>query len=359
MSSLNKIFIIAPCLSMGGMERASVNLANSLNDQGFEVVFLSLFKKEHFFSLNSSIELLEPEGFNVYSLSLLKSILWIRKEIIYNKPTHVLAFNKFYGAITAFSLIGIKIPFFITERSSPLFKWKQPFRLINRIAYYLKPPTGVTAQTKIAADYQFKYYQKSKITVIPNALRDVILFPEISRENIVLAVGRLGDHLKGFDRLISAFALIKNKEWQLVIAGGDEDGNYLKKRAVKLNVLHRIQFLGRVKEIDKIYAQAGIFVIPSRSEGFPNALCEAMAAGLPCISFDFIAGPRDIITDRYDGKIVENNNIAALANAIDSLIENDYERLRLGTNAMQIRKRLKMEKIGQEYLDFILSNNYE
>ena len=77
----SKILFIAPALSMGGMERAAVNTANGLNESGFEVVFLSLFKKEHFFKLNQKITIIEPNGFNKVSLSLYESIKWIRSEV--------------------------------------------------------------------------------------------------------------------------------------------------------------------------------------------------------------------------------------------------------------------------------------
>lgn len=228
-------------------------------------------------------------------------------------------------------------------------------RIFSCLVYLFLKPAGVIAQTNIAANYQKKIYsKKTKICVIPNALRNVQLYPDVKRQNLVLAVGRLKDHLKGFDRLIEAFALIKNKDWKLAFAGGDEEGEHLKNQARELGIYDRISFLGKVKDMDRVYAQAGIFVIPSRSEGFPNALCEAMAAGLPCISFDFVAGPRDIITDGLDGLLVEDGNIEALAQTIDFLIENPAERERLGQNALEIRERLKLEKIGKEHLDFIL-----
>src|SRR5690554_7455483 len=97
-----KILIIAPCLAMGGMERASVNVANALWEQGIDVVFISLFKKEHFFKLHDPIALEEPIGFNTKKLSMLKSINWLRGCIKKHKPDSVLVFNKFYGAISAF-----------------------------------------------------------------------------------------------------------------------------------------------------------------------------------------------------------------------------------------------------------------
>jgi glycosyltransferase involved in cell wall biosynthesis len=338
---------------MGGMERAAVNTANGLNDSKIEIVFISLFKKEHFFSLDKDIKLVEPDGFNANSLSFFKTIRWIRTIVKIEKPNKVLAFNKLYAALTAFAMIGLNIPFYISERSSPLFAWKQPLKTINRLAFWLKPPTGVIAQTSIAASYQKKYFKKSKIKVIPNILRPITLYPEIERKNTILAVGRLGDHLKGFDLLIESFSFLKNKTWQLQIAGGDENGQEIKELATKLGIINRIKFLGKVKEIDKVYAYAGIFVIPSRSEGFPNALAEAMAAGCPCIAFDFIAGPRDMITSRQNGVIVENKNVKALAKEIDLLIDNPICRKELGTTAKKISNTLNKDKIAKEILRFL------
>ena len=349
----NKILIIAPCLAMGGIERASSNTANGLSELGAKVYFLSLFKKEAFFKLNEGIEIIEPQGFNKTKLSLFKSILWIRKEVKRVNPEHILVFNKFYGAITALALLGTKYPYFLSERSSPLFVWRQPMRAINKFAFSIKPPKGVIAQTNIAAEYQRKYFKKTEVIVIPNSVREVQLFPEIKREKVILAVGRLNDYLKGFDLLIESFAKLKNQDWELHIAGGDEEGEALKEQAERLGVINRIKFLGKVKEIDKCYAYAGMFVIPSRSEGFPNALAEAMGAGCSCIAFDFTAGPRDIIVDGISGLIVENGNTTEMAKAIDYLIAHPEKRMQLSKEAIKIREKLNENLIAEKIKRFI------
>lgn len=349
----NKILIIAPCLAMGGIERASSNTANGLSELGTKVYFLSLFKKEVFFKLNEGIETIEPQGFNKTKLSLLKSILWIRKEVKRVNPEHILVFNKFYGAITALALIGTKYQYFLSERSSPLFVWRQPMRAINKFAFSIKPPKGVIAQTNIAAEYQRKYFKKTEVIVIPNSVREVQRYPEIKREKVILAVGRLNDYLKGFDLLIESFAKIKNQDWELHIAGGDEEGELLKAQAEKLGVINRIKFLGKVKEIDKCYAYAGIFVIPSRSEGFPNALAEAMTAGCCCIAFDFVAGPSDIIKNEENGILVNSGDVLALAKSIDYLICDHKLRLILSRNAILLLDYLNKKIIVKKILYFI------
>jgi glycosyltransferase involved in cell wall biosynthesis len=353
MKHKKKVFFIAPALSMGGMERASANTANGLNEAGCDVVFLTLFKKEHFFQLNQGINIIEPDAFNKQSLSFYKSIKWIRSEVKKHNPDKVLVFNKLYGAITALALIGTKYDYYLSERSSPLFIWKFPFNFINKIAYTLNPPKGVIAQTNIAAEYQRKFFKKTEVIVIPNSVRKVQLFPEIKREKVILAVGRLNDYLKGFDLLLESFAKLKNQDWELHIAGGDEEGEALKEQAERLGVINRIKFLGKVKDIDLEYAKAGIYVIPSRSEGFPNALAEAMAAGCCCIAFDFVAGPRDIIVDGISGLIIENGNTTEMAKAIDYLIAHPEKRIQLSKEAIKIREKLNKNIIANKIKYFL------
>lgn len=348
-----KILLVGPSTKMGGAENTGVNFANGLRNNGCQVSFISLFKQNHFFKLNDEIKFYEPDNFNIKKLNIFKTIFWLRRIVKKENPDIIIVLQKFYSAIVLLSLLGNTYKILISERSSPLFKWSLPVTIFNKIVFTIKKPNGVIAQTSIAEEYQRKYYgNKVPIKVIHNIVRDVKLFPEIKRENFILAVGRLNDHLKGFDRLIEVLTLMQN-DWSLHIAGGDEEGISLKSLAKKLGVENRIKFLGKVKEIDELYARAGIFVLPSRSEGFPNALVEAMAAGLPCVAFDFIAGPRDIITDGVDGIIVEDGNLEKMAHAIDELIFDENKRKTLGKNAIKVRERLNENIIIKSLLNFI------
>lgn len=355
---IKKICIIGPALKMGGIERESVNFANSLSSEEFDVSFLALFKSNHFFRLNSFVRFYEPNEFNVKALNIFKTLQWVRKIVCQIEPDGIIVYNKFYGAVVSLALLFTKYKIVVSEASSPIYQWPLKQRLLNRVAYSVRPPEAVKAQTQVSFTYLRKYYnRKTRIKVIPNPLREVKLYPELNRKKWILAAGRFGDPLKGFDRLIDAFAKVKANDWVLVFAGGDEDGQYLKNRAATLEVLDKIIFLGKVSEIDIVYAQASIFVMPSRSEGFPNALCEAMGAGLPCISFDFISGPKDMITDGVNGILVKDGDIDALAKAIDNLIVDENKRYMLGNNAMEVRRWLDQNKIGGEVLKFLLGQN--
>ncbi len=345
-----KIVIIGPNVGMGGVERASSNIANGLKNAGHEVTYLALIPEKPFFDLNTNY--VEPIGFNENKMSLIKTLSYIRKNIKNIQPDKIIAFTKFYASIANVAIFFTKYNIIVTERSSPLYQWPKKIELFCKISFLLKKAGGVISQTAIASKYHKKIYGKTKYAIIPNAVRQIELYPEIKRENIILAVGRFHDDCKGFDLLVKAFNLLENKSWRLVFAGGSkEDGQYLLDIATPTVQLN-IDFLGSIKNIDKIYAKAGIFVMPSRSEGFPNALAEALSAGCCCVSFDFTAGPRDLIKNSENGYIVEAENVKALANKLDFLIQNEQKRNELGQRALSTKDILNINSIVQQYLIF-------
>lgn len=339
------------------MERASSVLANALSRKGFKVMYLAIFRHPHFFELDHAIEFNEPEaGLNEKKLNFIYTINRIRKRVKNFNPDYVIVYNKLYAALTVLALVGTDIPIFISERSSPLYKWRFPLNVFMRVVFSLFHPSGVVAQTSIAAKFQRDYFSKNiPIQVIPNAVRSVNVYDK-KRENWILAVGRLADPLKGFDRLVHAYSNIKNKHWKLFFAGPDDQAMNLKKLVADLSLTDRILFGGRIDNIDEIYSQSGIFVIPSRSEGYPNALAEAMVSGLPCISFDFVAGPRDMITHRVNGLLVTDGDIDGMTKAIDELIDNQDLRRVLSTNAIELQKRLEDWNIVDQWLNFMFSS---
>ena len=103
----------------------------------------------------------------------------------------------------------------------------------------------------------------------------------MEKKDWIIGIGRLSFE-KGFDRLLQAFAKVEgHKEWKLVLVGDGPERERLKILAANLSITDRVVFLGLRKDVDQWLAESKIFVIPSRCEGFPNALCEAMASPLP------------------------------------------------------------------------------
>src|SRR5690606_31649206 len=126
---------------------------------------------------------------------------------------------------------------------------------------------------------------------------------------------------KGFDQMILAFNLVKNKDWKLYFVGGSEEDAKNWIHLCKPEKKERIVFMGKVENMNLLYAKAGMFVLPSRSEGLPNALIEAFISGVPCISFEFGAAA-EIIDHTINGYVVDSGNILSLSEKIDELIDN-------------------------------------
>lgn len=356
-----KVLLITPSIDMGGMQRAMTNLANGLVEIGVEVEMFALFRNSHFYELNKSVSFSEnPQDTSKQnSIGRLLSVLSeIRKAAKKCTSKVIVSYGRYYSSLVMLATLGLGKKVYISDRASLDYRDTFVPDLVTRLICRYVKPAGIIAQTSQSAEFQLRRFKDRTlpIRVIPNAVNISISERNQERENIVLAVGRFGDSLKGFDRLIESWGKTKRDGWRLVFAGGCEsEAPEYGVRAKELGCYDSIDFLGKVNNISEWYSRASIFVIPSRSEGFPNALAEAMCAGLCCISFDFNSGPRDIIKDGEDGIIVPDGDVDALARAISEMIKNKEKRLRLGNNAIKLNDVLRQDKICKKVADFIFN----
>lgn len=204
-----------------------------------------------------------------------------------------------------------------------------------------------------------KWKELNKIKVINNPLP---FFPEERSEcssKKVIAVGRYA-YQKGFDLLIKSWKVValKHPDWELHIYGGGERDEFIKK-TVELDIHNSCFMESAVNNINDKYLDSSIFVLSSRYEGFGMVIIEAMACGVPAISFTCPSGPRDIIKDGIDGLLVENGNTKELANKICYLIENEEIRKEMGKQAKINVERFKIENIAlqwQELFESLISS---
>jgi glycosyltransferase involved in cell wall biosynthesis len=343
---------------MGGMENAASVMANFFVKKGLDVTIITLFNRPHFYKLDDRIKIIDPPGDRSKGDKLwyyLKTVFFLRKNFRRLSPDRVLSYGDWTNILVLMACVGINTKVIISDRASPDLKFQWYVRFLRKILYHRAH--GILAQTERAARQKYKMLGKGiNVRVIPNPVKPVQLYPEIKRRNIILGVGR-HFYVKGLDRLIEAFALLnENHNYKLFIVGSRGPvTTELFKITEKHNLNPEEIFLEKTNNIDKLYAECKIFVLPSRSEGFPNSLIESMAAGLACISFDCSAGPRDIITNGENGILIENDNVYELTRQIQYLIDNEKEIERLGNNALAIREHLSLDKIGEQYLEFIMN----
>lgn len=185
--------------------------------------------------------------------------------------------------------------------------------------------------------------------VIPNPLPDFKVTTAVSRKPQILCVGSLS-HNKGQDLLIEAWAKIAAQypDWSVQVYGKGDPAHWMALAAAR-GVSGQMAFHPPVADIAGRYQEASLFVLPSRSEGFGMVLLEAMSFGMPCISFDCPSGPGDILTNGVDGVLVEAEDIAGLADAMEALIDNPAQRKKLGEQARISVEKYRIDEIAARW----------
>lgn len=189
------------------------------------------------------------------------------------------------------------------------------------------------------------------ILVIPNA---ALAIPDKKSDlsaKRVIAVGRF-DHQKAFDRLIKAWSLISpanRSGWRLDIFGQGEWENMLKNMISDLGLSDSVRVNRPTQSIFDEYAASSFLAMTSHYEGFPMVMIEAMACGLPVVTFDYPCGPKDIITDGVDGLIVKDGDLKAFADAMEKLMGDENLLETLASNAPKVVDRYSETKVMEQW----------
>lgn len=191
------------------------------------------------------------------------------------------------------------------------------------------------------------------IEVIPNAAMLVSNGYSDVRNKRVIAVGRL-DYQKGFDRLLQAWKMVcqndKYADWHLDIFGQGEWKGMLQQMIDEAEMNNRVCINRPTVNIGEEYTKSDMLVMSSNYEGFPMVMIEAMACGLPVVSFDYKCGPKDIIRHGDNGLLVSNGDIEGLAVAMMKLMEDEAYRKRLSDNAKKIVSTYSEETVMNRWI---------
>ena len=191
------------------------------------------------------------------------------------------------------------------------------------------------------------------LEVIPNAAMQFDECHSDVSQPRVIAVGRL-DYQKGFDRLIQAWEIVqkdaKCRNWRLDIFGQGEWRDMLQRMIEKAGLDQSAHIHPPTSQIGNEYADSSLLVMSSNYEGFPMVMIEAMACGLPVVSFDYKCGPRDIIDNGINGLLVSNGDIEGLAYAMIEVISDNAYRKLLSANAKRIVETYSEEAVMAKWI---------
>lgn len=358
-----KILIFTNSLAGGGTERVAATLANFWARQNWEVTIVTLdSESEDFYVLNPMVNriALNLAGDSGNVLDALRRngrrVLALRRAIMQVRPQVALSMMSTPNVLLAFASRGIAG--LCTVGSEHCYPPHAPLgriwgSLCSRMYGRL---SAVVALTRECADWIETHSSAARVSVIPNAatwpLPDSA--PKISphslcspERKILLAVGRL-NVVKNYAVLLGAFAQLAGKysDWDLVILGEGPERPSLESIIRDRTLGARVFIPGIAGNVGEWYARADLYVMTSLSEGFPMALAEALAHGLPAVSFDCDTGPRDIIRHGMDGLLVPANDAGALIEALDVVLGDANLRKQFASRAHEARERFSIEKIA-------------
>ena len=351
-----KIAIIVSSLKVGGAERVASILANHVvSKTNHEAHLILLTKNPRFYQVVPEVKIFEP-SFRVADKNRLVSLFYtlkhVRSALKSVKPQVVLSFGGKYNSFNIISSFQICDRIFITDRSRPGISYGAFVDLLNLFLY--RYAAGIIVQTSRARRYFRNKYSKTKAFVIPNPF----IQPNLNgnpRNRIILNVGRF-IRSKNQEELIDIFIRLNPMGWKLHFVGSGPELEYCKDKVSKAGFTKSIIFWGTRKDVNDFYLKSEIFAFTSTSEGFPNALGEALAAGCACLSYDICAGPSDLIENGVNGFLVEKSNQEKYLERLTTLIHNADLRSTMGRNAIKKMTQFSEREVIHKYLNILCNS---
>ena len=357
-----KIVLCIGAMNQGGAERVIANLGNYLVKNN-DVYLISTSYGESFYALNSKIHYITLDENNEKKALInrtFKRIIKLRKLLKEITPNVAIAFLPEPSFRLLIAKMFMKVKTIISIRNDPNRIYNSIFKkMIVKILY--PSSDGFVFQTPDAQKW-FPSKIQLKSTVIPNPINEDFVCETFKgkRKKEIVCVARLAPQ-KNHKLLISAFSRVSKKhdDYVLKLYGDGPNKNEIKKQIIDLKLKNKVLLMGESKNIKNDIYKSSIFVLSSDYEGMPNALMEAMALGIPCISTDCpCGGPRYLIKNGENGILVDTNDEDNLAQAINNLIEDEELAKKISYNSNKIVDRLNPEIINKEWERYILKIIY-
>lgn len=353
------ILLIIHSLSGGGAERVTSQMAEYWSQRNIQVSLVTIASTKH-----NRYEL--PAGVNCRALGIEKKssnlvsgafnsvsrIFTVRRTIKDIGPDVVIAMMSDLSVLAGLACIKLPTRCIGSERVYPgNYPISRVWGFMRKYAYRLLD--AVVVQSKMTEQWMYENTQVKRVCVIANALHlplprlEPVLEPEkAANEKWILGAGRLTDQ-KQFDHLIRSFAALANQfpQWKLMIIGEGENRSQLERLIIKCGLEKRVFLIGRVGNIVDWYNSADVFALTSGYEGFPNALIEAMAHGVPCVSYNCLTGPGEIIEDGVNGLLVDLDDENALILALHRVLSSELLRQQLSEVSVSIVDELRPDVI--------------
>ncbi|MGZ4694428.1 MAG: glycosyltransferase, partial [Acidimicrobiales bacterium] len=304
-----RIAVVVADFSVGGVQRSAISIAQMLAGE-HDVTIVSPSPESDLTPDASEIDILTGNQAMGRDLGArTKRLVWLARTLTDLDLTIAVALTPGPAAMTLAGLAALRNP------TQVVFAERNDYRVkVDRLAvraarmFSYRHADAVVVQTSSLAEAVLQRRRKRPVYVIPNALSRTFSSPGerlAVGEPRMLFVGRLVPQ-KQADQAIRAFCAIARAHptWTLDVVGDGPCLPALKRQAAASGFSDRIHFHGLVSDPSEFYRRASVLVLTSKHEGFPNVLIEAMAFGVPVVSYDCPSGPSEILTHGRSGYLV-------------------------------------------------------
>lgn len=353
-SRKQEFWFVLPSLRGGGMERVVATLVNYfVRHTEWKITLLLLSRAAKFYELDPRIRIIEPPQEilpkNV-AVRYFRLFFFVRRLLRTHRPNAVIGFGESYTAFTILCSVASNVPVFVSNRASPESSMSGFRGILNPVLYPLA--SAVVVPTRKGIEILERRYKFVTFEKIGNPFQPVRGVQPISdRAKTIINVGYLGGN-KNQDYLIRIFSELRcSGDWRLLLVGDGPNRRGLEKLIDELGLQGKVVLLGERGDVPDLLKDSQIFAFTSTSEGFPNALGEAMAAGCSCISFDCMTGPAELINHGENGLLVKLGDSDGYRDMLGKLMQDDRLRERIGEAAKKrIEREFGVERIAGQYM---------
>lgn len=366
-------FLVQSAHKLGGTERSAVTQANALVAAGHDVQILSVVKaaEQPVFAIDDRVAVDHLVDLTTAHLRPSDETLHGRESVLV--PSR---WDKQFSALTDIGLerglTGLDTDVLVTVTPALLACAMQfvPDRVVvvhqehrsssqrtsgmEPLLVYAPRADVVSLLTPTIADWLRRQLGPvaPEIVVVPNPLPQGHAPRSLLDSRTIVAAGRLVME-KQFTKLVQAFGDVADQlpGWRLRILGQGHQRPHLVRETRKRGLWDRVELPGSTTDMASEWARASICALTSRAEGFPLGLQEAMAAGVPCVTFDCASGPREIVQHDVNGLLVAPESIAGMSAALLRLGTDDDLRHRLGAGALESAQQYDADRIAQRWLE--------
>lgn len=357
-----KFVFFVNSLIKAGAQRVIINLTEALLSKGHQVVIVTTTIYEPEYDLPEGAKRIFPDitGDEVTGnriVNFKRRFMKLRNVWKTEQPDVIVSFigkNNFMAILTAW---GLRIPVVTSVRGEPSAEYYSKVQEILAKTLMGKAD-GLILQTSDAKAYFPKWIQKKSV-ILENPLNPEFMdeYYAGERSNEIVSVGRI-DSNKNQKLIVDAFHKIAEEipDVTLVLYGAGEGKETLENYVKSSPYKERIFMPGAVSDVKERIRKSKIFVLSSNTEGMPNALMEALALGIPCISTDCpCGGPRMLMEGKENGILVPVGDATAMAEAMKQLLTDDKLWQKCSRNAYKVSKELHPDNINKKWEDYLLS----